>query len=56
MVNGERGGRAGGAFGAEAVQSARARLRTIRIGLWLIVAVLALRQVAAVLSTPKGTG
>ncbi|MCX5089953.1 phosphatase PAP2 family protein [Streptomyces sp. NBC_00365] len=54
MVNVERGGRAGGAFGAEAAESTRARLRTIRIGLWLIVAVLALRQVATVLSTPQG--
>ncbi|MEV6528164.1 bifunctional glycosyltransferase 87/phosphatase PAP2 family protein [Streptomyces sp. NPDC051639] len=54
MANVEHGGRAGGAFGAGATESAKARLRTIRIGLWLIAAVLAIRQVAVVLSTPKG--
>lgn len=54
MANVEHGGTAGNAFGAGAAESARERLRAIRIGLWLIAAVLAIRQVAVVLSTPKG--
>lgn len=54
MANVEHGGTAGNAFGAGAAESARARLRAIRIGLWLIAAVLAIRQVTVVLSTPKG--
>ncbi|MFD9281910.1 bifunctional glycosyltransferase 87/phosphatase PAP2 family protein [Streptomyces mirabilis] len=54
MANVEHGGTAGNAFGAGAAESARARLRAIRIGLWLIAAVLAIRQVTVALSTPKG--
>ncbi|WP_369246273.1 bifunctional glycosyltransferase 87/phosphatase PAP2 family protein [Streptomyces sp. R41] len=54
MANVEHGGRAGNAFGTGAAETARERLRAVRIGLWLIAAVLAIRQVAVVLSTPKG--
>ncbi len=53
MANAEHGGRAGGAFGVGAAGTAQARLRAARVVLWLVVAVLAVRQVAAVLSTPK---
>ncbi|MEU0780502.1 bifunctional glycosyltransferase 87/phosphatase PAP2 family protein [Streptomyces sp. NPDC006173] len=52
MANVEHGGRAGNAFAAGA-QTARARLRALRVGLWVIAALLAARQVAAVLGTPK---
>ncbi|WRZ93189.1 phosphatase PAP2 family protein [Streptomyces sp. NBC_01007] len=52
MANVEHGGRAGNAV-AGAAETARARLRALRIGLWAITAALAVRQVAAVLSTPK---
>lgn len=48
----EHGGRAGDAFAAGA-QTARARLRALRAGLWVVAALLAARQVAAVLGTPK---
>ncbi|MFS8201599.1 bifunctional glycosyltransferase 87/phosphatase PAP2 family protein [Streptomyces sp. CWNU-52B] len=54
MANVEHGGRPGDAFGAAAPGTAKARLGVVRAGLWLIAAVLAVRQVAAVLSTPKG--
>ncbi|WP_327407300.1 phosphatase PAP2 family protein [Streptomyces sp. NBC_01288] len=57
MANVEHsGGPAGaaGAFGSSAAQTARARLRVARLGLWLVAAVLAVRQVAVVLSTPQG--
>ncbi|CCK30407.1 integral membrane protein [Streptomyces davaonensis JCM 4913] len=55
MANAEHSGRAADAFGATAVGGpARARLRAARIGLWLIAAVLAVRQVTVVLSTPRG--
>ncbi|MDW4906138.1 phosphatase PAP2 family protein [Streptomyces sp. ADMS] len=53
MANAEHGGGAGGAFGVGAAGTAQARLRAARVALWLVVAVLAVRQVAAVLSTPK---
>lgn len=53
MANAEHGGGAGGAFGVGAAGTAQARLRAARVVLWLVVAVLAVRQVAAVLSTPK---
>ncbi|WAZ21409.1 phosphatase PAP2 family protein [Streptomyces cinnabarinus] len=53
MANAEHSGRAADAFGATAVGPARARLRAARIGLWLIAAVLAVRQVTVVLSTPR---
>lgn len=52
MANAEQRGR--DAFGATAVDTARARLRVARLGLWLVAAVLALRQVAVVLGTPRG--
>ncbi|MFD8223899.1 phosphatase PAP2 family protein [Streptomyces massasporeus] len=48
------GGRPAEDFGATAPGGARARLRVARVGLWLIAAVLAARQVAAVLATPRG--
>ncbi|MFF3375328.1 bifunctional glycosyltransferase 87/phosphatase PAP2 family protein [Streptomyces sp. NPDC002680] len=53
MANAEHGGGAGGAFGVGAAGTAQARLKAARVALWLFVAVLAVRQVAAVLSTPK---
>lgn len=53
MANAEHGGGAGGAFGAGAAGTAQARLRLARVALWLVVAVLAVRQVAVVLGTPK---
>ncbi|WP_416960755.1 bifunctional glycosyltransferase 87/phosphatase PAP2 family protein [Streptomyces sp. Agncl-13] len=57
MANVEHSGRpagAAGAFGSDAAQTARARLRAARLGLWLVAAVLAVRQMAVVLSTPQG--
>ncbi|WP_406329565.1 bifunctional glycosyltransferase 87/phosphatase PAP2 family protein [Streptomyces sp. NBC_00203] len=54
MANVEHGGRTGNPFGAGAVDTARERLRAVRIGLWVIAAILAVRQVAVVLSTPEG--
>ncbi|WP_107061867.1 bifunctional glycosyltransferase 87/phosphatase PAP2 family protein [Streptomyces cellulosae] len=57
MVNAERGGRPAEAFAAAAVgpaPAAQARLRAARLALWLVAAVLALRQVAVVLGTPRG--
>lgn len=40
--------------GATAADTASARLRVARLGLWLIAAILAVRQVAVFLSTPDG--
>ncbi|MFJ5308952.1 phosphatase PAP2 family protein [Streptomyces sp. NPDC088350] len=60
MANVEHSGRpagaagAAGAFGPSAAQTARARLRVARLSLWLVAAVLAVRQMAVVLSTPQG--
>ncbi|MFF5005024.1 bifunctional glycosyltransferase 87/phosphatase PAP2 family protein [Streptomyces phaeochromogenes] len=54
MANVEHGGRPGDAFGTAAPGAAKARLGLVRAGLWLIAAVLAVRQVAVVLGTPKG--
>ncbi|MCT9081546.1 bifunctional glycosyltransferase 87/phosphatase PAP2 family protein [Streptomyces fulvoviolaceus] len=57
MANAEHSGRPAEAFGATAVgtaTTAQARLRAARLGLWLVAAVLAVRQVAVVLSTPRG--
>ncbi|WP_282699621.1 bifunctional glycosyltransferase 87/phosphatase PAP2 family protein [Streptomyces sp. CC219B] len=54
MANAEHSGRPADAFGATAVGAAGARLRAARAGLWLIAAVLAVRQVAVVLRTPSG--
>jgi hypothetical protein len=54
VANAERRGRPGDAFGTGTAGTARARLEAARAGLWLIAAVLAVRQVTAVLGTPKG--
>ncbi|MGX1269667.1 bifunctional glycosyltransferase 87/phosphatase PAP2 family protein [Streptomyces phaeoluteigriseus] len=54
MANAEQSGRPAEPFGATAVDTARARLRAARLGLWLVAAVLAFRQVAVVLGTPRG--
>ncbi|MFJ8104993.1 bifunctional glycosyltransferase 87/phosphatase PAP2 family protein [Streptomyces sp. NPDC096132] len=55
MANAEHSGRPAEAFGSTAVGTARAaRLRAARLGLWLLAAVLAVRQVAVVLGTPRG--
>ncbi len=54
MANAEHSGRPAEAFGATAVGGTRARLRAARLGLWLLAAVLAVRQVALVLTTPSG--
>ncbi|WP_328938661.1 phosphatase PAP2 family protein [Streptomyces tauricus] len=54
MADVEHGGRPGDPFGAAAPDAARARLGLVRAGLWLVAAVLAVRQVAVVLSTPRG--
>lgn len=54
MANAEHSGRPAEAFGATAVDATRARLRAARLGLWLVAAVLAVRQLATVLSTPSG--
>ncbi|MEU2287642.1 bifunctional glycosyltransferase 87/phosphatase PAP2 family protein [Streptomyces sp. NPDC013178] len=54
MANAEHSGRPAEPFGATAVGTARARLRAARLGLWLVAAVLAVRQVAVVLGTPRG--
>jgi hypothetical protein len=56
VANAERSGRPAEAFGATAVgpaTAAQARLRTARLAMWLVAAVLALRQVAVVLRTPQ---
>ncbi|MGV9502163.1 bifunctional glycosyltransferase 87/phosphatase PAP2 family protein [Streptomyces sp. NPDC003642] len=53
-MSADHGGRPAEAFGATAVGGARPRLRAARLGLWLIAAVLAARQVAVVLATPRG--
>ncbi|MEU9054831.1 bifunctional glycosyltransferase 87/phosphatase PAP2 family protein [Streptomyces sp. NPDC048384] len=54
MANADHGRRPAEALGATAVGGVQARVRVARLGLWLVVAVLALRQVAVVLSTPRG--
>ncbi|MBK3639973.1 bifunctional glycosyltransferase 87/phosphatase PAP2 family protein [Streptomyces sp. MBT33] len=51
MANVEHSGRPAGAYGATA---GGGRLRAARLALWLVAAVLAVRQVAVVLSTPRG--
>jgi hypothetical protein len=52
VANVEHGGRPGeGLVGAP--ETVRARVRALRVGLWAVAAILAVRQVAAVLSTPK---
>ncbi|SDE36103.1 bifunctional glycosyltransferase 87/phosphatase PAP2 family protein [Streptomyces griseoaurantiacus] len=52
MANVEHGGRAGEAFG-DPEESARAGMRIARVALWGLAALLALRQVLAVLGTPE---
>ncbi|MFC3576616.1 bifunctional glycosyltransferase 87/phosphatase PAP2 family protein [Streptomyces yaanensis] len=54
MANVEHSGQMGSAFGAGSAQEAKARLKATRAGLWLITAVLAVRQVTVVLSTRHG--
>ncbi|MGI5375054.1 bifunctional glycosyltransferase 87/phosphatase PAP2 family protein [Streptomyces sp. CA-251387] len=54
MAKAEHGGRPAEALGATAVGAVQARVRLARLGLWLIAAILAVRQVAVVLSTPDG--
>ncbi|MFJ5727936.1 bifunctional glycosyltransferase 87/phosphatase PAP2 family protein [Streptomyces paradoxus] len=54
MANADHGGRPAEGFGATATGGARTRLRAARLGLWLIAAVLAARQLAVVLATPRG--
>ena len=59
MANAERGGRPAEALGATAagataVGAVQARVRVARLGLWLIATILAVRQVAVVLATPRG--
>ncbi|MFD5227138.1 phosphatase PAP2 family protein [Streptomyces qaidamensis] len=54
MANADHGGRPAEGFGATATGGGRTRLRAARLGLWLIAAVLAARQVAVVLATPRG--
>ncbi|MEU5098359.1 bifunctional glycosyltransferase 87/phosphatase PAP2 family protein [Streptomyces sp. NPDC020996] len=54
MANVEHSGRPAEPFGTTAVGGAGGGLRATRLGLWLIAAVLAVRQVAVVLGTPRG--
>ncbi|GHB34909.1 membrane protein [Streptomyces viridiviolaceus] len=54
MANAEHSGRPAEAFGAPVAGAARARLRAARLGLWLVAAILAVRQLAVVLGTPRG--
>lgn len=54
MANAEHGGGPATAFSGAAGAPAGTRLRAARLGLWLIAGVLAVRQVAVVLSTPPG--
>ncbi|NEY36313.1 DUF2029 domain-containing protein [Streptomyces sp. PRKS01-65] len=58
MANAEHSGRAAEAFAATTAvttaDTARAPLRAARLVLWLVAAVLALRQLAVVLGTPRG--
>ena len=54
MANAEPSGRPAEAFGATAVGAAGPRLRAARLGLWLVAAILAVRQTAVILSSPRG--
>ncbi|MEU6367157.1 bifunctional glycosyltransferase 87/phosphatase PAP2 family protein [Streptomyces sp. NPDC046931] len=54
MANVEHSGQVAGGFGTGTPQETKARLRAARVGLWLIAAVLAVRQVAVVVGTPRG--
>jgi hypothetical protein len=53
VANAEHSGRPE-AFGATAVGADRTRLRAARLGLWLVAVVLAVRQMAVVLGSPRG--
>ncbi|MFK0167920.1 bifunctional glycosyltransferase 87/phosphatase PAP2 family protein [Streptomyces sp. NPDC090306] len=53
MANAEHSGRPAGAYGATAIGAGGARVRAVRVGLWLVAAVLAARQVAVVLGSPR---
>ncbi|MEU0965135.1 bifunctional glycosyltransferase 87/phosphatase PAP2 family protein [Streptomyces sp. NPDC005917] len=52
MANVERSGRAGEAFGGGTEPGTRTRMA--RLGLWAVAAILAVRQLAVVLSSPSG--
>ncbi|BFO21088.1 hypothetical protein SHKM778_74760 [Streptomyces sp. KM77-8] len=54
MANADHSGQPAEAFGTTAVDGTRARLRMACLGLWLLAAVIAVRQAAAVLTTPRG--
>ncbi|MEU6543824.1 phosphatase PAP2 family protein [Streptomyces sp. NPDC046859] len=54
MAKAEHRGRPAEAAGATAAGTVQARVRAVRLGLWLIAAFLGVRQVAAVLATPRG--
>ncbi|MEU0603441.1 bifunctional glycosyltransferase 87/phosphatase PAP2 family protein [Streptomyces sp. NPDC006393] len=54
MADAEHSGAGAGTLGATAGDPVRARLHAARLGLWLIAGVLAIRQVAAVLTSPPG--
>ncbi|MGW3492134.1 bifunctional glycosyltransferase 87/phosphatase PAP2 family protein [Streptomyces sp. NPDC001020] len=54
MANVEHSGQVSRAFGAGAAEQTKTRLTVARVGLWLIAAILAVREVAVVLSTPRG--
>jgi hypothetical protein len=54
VANAEHSGPPTEALGTTAAGEAQARLRAARLALWLVAAVLAVRQVAVVLSTPRG--
>ncbi|MET9731693.1 bifunctional glycosyltransferase 87/phosphatase PAP2 family protein [Streptomyces sp. NPDC006458] len=54
MANAEHSGRPAEAFGATAVGPAGARLRAARLGLWMVALVLAVRQMAVVVGSPRG--
>ncbi|MGW0081532.1 bifunctional glycosyltransferase 87/phosphatase PAP2 family protein [Streptomyces sp. NPDC003393] len=54
MADAERSGTGSGTLRATAGDPTGARLHAARLGLWLIAGVLAIRQVAAVLTTPPG--
>jgi hypothetical protein len=54
VANAEHSGRPAEAFGATAADGTRARLRTARLALWAVAAILAVRQLTVVLRTPRG--
>ncbi|MFF9620531.1 bifunctional glycosyltransferase 87/phosphatase PAP2 family protein [Streptomyces griseosporeus] len=54
MAKVRHSGQPGQAFGATAVGAAGARLQAMRLALWLLAALLAARQVDAVLGSPRG--